>query len=80
MPGLPVAASENASRAITEGNCWVWTEEGQDAVVLQAMARQQKFEQSAGGRAAMKAVREVHQERQAHKAGGDKDTAADWLT
>ncbi len=49
-------------------------------MVLQAMARQQKFEQSAGGRAAMKAVREVHQERQAHKAGGDKDTAADWLT
>ncbi len=48
--------------------------------VLQAMARQQKFEQSAGGRAAMKAVREVQQERQAPKQAGGKDTAADWLT
>lgn len=47
------------------------------------MARAQKFEESAGGRAAMKAVREVKQERQAaaaRPAGGDKDTAADWLT
>lgn len=51
-------------------------------VCVQAVARQQKFEQSAGGRAAMKAVREVQQERQAtaSRPAGGKDTAADWLT
>ena len=49
----------------------------------QAAARQQKFEQSAGGRAAMKAVKAVQEEKAAAAArpvGAGGATAQDWLS
>lgn len=47
---------------------------------LQAAARQQHFEQTPTGRATMKAVKAVKEERAAGRPAGGKDTAADWLT
>lgn len=47
----------------------------------QAEARQAKFEQSAGGKAAMKSVKAVKAEREAFKRQQEsKDTAGDWLS
>jgi hypothetical protein len=49
--------------------------------VLQAAARQRRFEGSAVGRAVMKSVREVYQERHAPRPStGGGANAADWLT
>ena len=45
---------------------------------LQAEQRQQKFDQSAGGRAARKAVAEVARDRQAGRPDNDQ-MAKDWV-
>lgn len=45
---------------------------------VQAEQRQQKFDQSAGGRAARKAVAEVARERQAGRPDNDQ-MAKDWV-
>lgn len=47
---------------------------------MQAEARQAKFDSSAVGRAARKAVDNVKKEREADAAAAQKDTSRDWLS
>ena len=47
---------------------------------VQAEQRQQHFEQSAGGRAAKKAMADVAKDRQSAKGGAGQDNARDWLS
>ncbi len=47
---------------------------------MQAEARQAKFDTSAVGKAARKAVENVKKEREADAAAARKDTSKDWLS
>lgn len=47
---------------------------------LQAAARQAKFESSAGGKAAKKAMDNAKKERDADAAASRKDNAKEWLS
>lgn len=46
---------------------------------MQAAARQAQFEKSAGGKAAMKTVRALKEEKQNPQVNTGPDTAKDWL-
>ncbi len=48
--------------------------------ILQAEARQAKFDSSAVGKAARKAVDNVKKEREADAAAAQKDTSREWLS
>ena len=54
--------------------------DGDASTSLQAAARQARFESSAGGKAAKKAMDNAKKEREADAAASRKDNAREWLS